>query len=149
MLRNDFGFIDLMSYCLVVKQSKSAWSHVGLHLRARWTIDAYKKVMVYGRSCRRERAIVKLEIPKGALIVVGDEFVKYGKLRTNRAEVISITSISGKTNYERAFSSHNNNFEYTPGTIIVPELKFDPCYATCASGIHFFVNRSDAVAYRI
>lgn len=148
MLRNDFGFIDLMSDCLVVKQSKSAWSHVGLHLQARWTIEVYKKAFAWRRGLK-ERAIVKLEIPKGALIIVGDEFVSTGKLRTNRAKVINVTSIPGKTNYERAFSSHNTCFEYIPGEIIVPERKFSPHYVTCASGIHFFVNHSDAVAYRI
>lgn len=70
------------------------------------------------------------------------------KCRCNKAKVLSITNIDGsKTNVKEVYSCFNPNFKYTLGKI-VEEPNFDDKYWNeCSRGIHFFMDRKDAVGY--
>lgn len=54
------------------------------------------------------------------------------------------------TKYEEvqvSHSGHNWNFKYKTGEVVKPYGPFSKLEEQCASGIHFFVNLSDALAY--
>ena len=96
---------------------------------------AYKK-------CRDDK-IVELNIPKGSIVFS----INNDKCRTNRAKVVSITSLDESKNYRCANSQQDINFVYNVGD----ELEIDDfCLmynVECASGIHFFRTRKEAVDY--
>ena len=88
--------------------------------------------------------IVKLQIPEDARrSSAGGE-----KCRCDKAYVVEIQNIDGtKANIERVRSSRTNNFVYTVGaTVEVPNFD-DNRWNECAPGIHFFIDRREAVEY--
>ena len=95
---------------------------------------AYKK-------CRRDE-IVKLKIPKDAK----RSSATGRKCRCDRAEVISITDKTGKE-IDKAYSQYDCSFTYEVGkTVSVPNFCEDR-FNECAEGIHFFINRQEAIDY--
>ena len=103
---------------------------------------AYKKAyeQISGLPC-----IVKLLIPTDAL----RSSATSKKCRCNKAKVLSITSPDGKTKYQKAYSSWDYSFIYEVGnTVKVSDFDKDR-WKGCAPGIHFFVDREDAVKYYI
>lgn len=86
------------------------------------------------------RVIVKLRIPKGAVVFS----INGKKCRTNKCKVISIDSIG---NDNTAISMYDNNFTYTVGKVIEID-NFDLSYnVECGTGIHFFLSEEDARNY--
>ena len=69
------------------------------------------------------------------------------KCRCDKAKVLSITSPDVKEHYESAFSDYDASFIYKVGEIV--EVKdFDKNrWNECSTGIHFFINRQEAVDY--
>ena len=95
---------------------------------------AYKK-------CSRDE-IVKLKIPKDAK----RSSATGRKCRCDRAEVISITDKTGKE-IDKAYSQYDCSFTYEVGkTVSVPNFCEDR-FNGCAEGIHFFINRQEAIDY--
>ncbi len=95
---------------------------------------AYKK-------CRRDE-IVKLKIPKDAK----RSSATGRKCRCDKAEVISITDKTGKE-IDKAYSQYDCCFTYEVGkTVSVPNFCEDR-FNECAEGIHFFINRQEAIDY--
>lgn len=89
------------------------------------------------------QVIVQLEIPEDAkrLSATGR------KCRCDKAKVLSIKSKDGQTEYERARSGHDQDFIYKVGeTVTVPDFDEDR-WNECSTGIHFFINRQEAVEY--
>lgn len=83
------------------------------------------------------RVIVKLKIPKGAVVFS----INGKKCRTNKCKVISIE------NDDTAISMYDNNFTYTVGKVIEID-NFDLSYnVECGTGIHFFLSEEDARKY--
>ena len=71
------------------------------------------------------------------------------KCRCSKAEVLEIQNISGSiADITRICSNHDKNFIYKVGETV--EVKdFDKCrWNECSTGIHFFIDRNMAVAYR-
>ena len=71
------------------------------------------------------------------------------KCRCSKAEVLEIQNISGSiADITRTCSNHDKNFIYKVGETV--EVKdFDKCrWNECSTGIHFFIDRNMAVAYR-
>lgn len=103
---------------------------------------AWKKAYSYET---KDVVIVKLLIPKDAKRVswCGQ------KCRTDKALVLDIQSIDGKRHYDSANSMfHDDNFKYILGEWVKPKYKFDNDRTKmCASGIHFFINKSTAENY--
>lgn len=103
-----------------------------------------------GYKASREGYIVELLIPEDA-----KRSSSTGKkCRCDKAKVISIQKISSNRNLDgnsarinKAHSCYQESFVYCVGeTVSVPD--FDECrWHECASGIHFFMDRKDAVNY--
>lgn len=94
------------------------------------------KSIIGWKKCMND-IIVKLEIPKGAIVFC----INGKKCRTNKAKVLSISR-------DRiARSIHDNSFTYKVGKEI--EIKdFNLMYnIECGSGIHFFKYKKDAKKY--
>ena len=70
------------------------------------------------------------------------------KCRCDKAKVLSITELDGsKADILEMSSDYDKAFVYKVGEI-VEEPKFcEDRFNECASGIHFFINRQEAVKY--
>ena len=69
------------------------------------------------------------------------------KCRASKAKVLSITSIDGTINYDKAISKHDNSFVYKVGEIVEVEDFNKDRWVECTSGIHHFITREEAVNY--
>lgn len=95
--------------------------------------------------------IAKLHIPASAKRVgcmIAEDSNGERKCRASAAKVLSITSTNGKVKYKTGRSRHDYKFMYRVGKTVKPRQVFntDPM-VQCASGIHFFISREEAVAY--
>ncbi len=88
--------------------------------------------------------IVKLEILADAL----RSSATSRKCRCNKAKVLEIQNIDGsKANIDVVHSTYDPSFQYKTGQI-VEEPKYDNNrFSECSKGIHFFINRQEAVNY--
>ena len=88
--------------------------------------------------------IVKLRIPEDAL----RSSTTTRKCRCNKAEVIEIYNIDGTIADERIISSsYDFSFTYEVGkTVEVQDFDTDR-WNECTRGIHFFINRQEAIDY--
>lgn len=88
--------------------------------------------------------IVKLLIPEDAR----RSSATGRKCRCNKAVVIAIETISGESAYlDEVASDYDGTFIYKVGdTVTVPNFCEDR-FRVCAAGIHFFINRREAVDY--
>ena len=70
------------------------------------------------------------------------------KCRCDKAEVLEIQALNGSnTDDWQVVSDHDRDFHYIPGTIVsVPDFD-ENRWDECSTGIHFFVNRQEAVDY--
>lgn len=92
-----------------------------------------------------DRYIVKLKICEDADRSSSTSL----KCRCSKAEVLEIQNIDGSiANITEVCSNHDKNFIYKVGETV--EVKdFDKCrWNECSTGIHFFIDRNMAVAYR-
>ena len=95
----------------------------------------------YIREC-----VVKLKIPADAKRSNGTG----RKCRASKARVMSIETKDGKSldGSIKVFSKHDNDFIYANGFVVEPTEPFcENRWEECASGIHFFITREEAVAY--
>lgn len=104
----------------------------------------WKRAMYFGDE--QKDVIVKLLIPDDAkrLSCLGR------KCRCDKAIVLEIQDLEGDRlpNDTIAMSYHDNSFGYIVGRTVTPEKPFNENrFDECASGIHFFVNREEAVRY--
>lgn len=88
--------------------------------------------------------IVELEILKDARRCSATS----RKCRCDKAKVLSITTLDGnETDITAIESNHDHNFIYTVGEVVeVPDFD-DDRWNECSTGIHFFINRQEAVDY--
>ena len=94
------------------------------------------------KKCRNDR-IVELEIPDDAR----RSSATGRKCRCDKAVVKSIKSIDSKSEYTEAFSDYNPGFCYEVGKEVSEPNFCEDRFAECAPGIHFFINRQEAVGY--
>ena len=88
--------------------------------------------------------IVVLEIPEDAkrLSATGR------KCRCNKAKVLEIQNIDGtKANVTKVASGHDSNFVYEVGKTVSVDNFCENRWEECSPGIHFFINRQEAVNY--
>lgn len=93
----------------------------------------------------RSNYIVKLLIPEDA-----KRSSSTGrKCRTNKAEVLSIENIDGSIPPELnvVSSLYDEDFKYRIGETVTVDIFCDDRFKECAPGIHFFINRQEAVDY--
>jgi hypothetical protein len=92
-----------------------------------------------------EDVLVKLEIPEDAKRSSATTY----KCRANKAKVLDIVSIVGDVHYESACSFHDFSFIYHIGeTVEVPEFD-ENRFNECSTGIHFFIDREEAIRYEL
>ena len=88
--------------------------------------------------------IVVLEIPEDAkrLSATGR------KCRCDKAKVLEIQNIDGtKANVTKVASGYDSNFVYEIGKTVSVDNFCDDRWQECSPGIHFFINRQEAVNY--
>ena len=88
--------------------------------------------------------IVVLEIPEDAkrLSATGR------KCRCNKAKVLEIQNVDGaKANVTKVASGYDSNFVYEVGKTVSVDNFCDDRWQECSHGIHFFINRQEAVNY--
>lgn len=99
----------------------------------------FKKAVYAGKNY-----IVKLEISADAL----RSSATSRKCRCNKAKVLEIQNVDGsKANIDVVHSTYDPSFQYKTGQI-VEEPKYDNNrFNECSKGIHFFINRQEAVDF--
>lgn len=103
----------------------------------------YKKCFV-GNLQNLRRVIVKLKILSDSRR--SSSTTK--KCRCDKALVLEIQNLNGFTSkYKTAKSPYNDKFKYKVGKIVKVKDFDDRFWIECAPGIHFFINRKDAVEY--
>ena len=88
--------------------------------------------------------IVVLEIPEDAkrLSATGR------KCRCDKAKVLEIQNIDGtKANVTKVKSDHDSGFVYEVGKTVSVDNFCEDRWKECSPGIHFFINRQEAVNY--
>ena len=93
----------------------------------------------------KDKVLVKLHIPSDAK----RSSATTRKCRCSKAEVIAIYNLDG-TVAEETFchSDYDHSFIYEVGkTVEVTDFNEDR-WRECAAGIHFFINRQEAIAYK-
>ena len=88
--------------------------------------------------------IVVLEIPEDAkrLSATGR------KCRCDKAKVLEIQNIDGtKANVTKVASGYDSNFVYEVGKTVSVDNFCEDRWEECSPGIHFFINRQEAVNY--
>ena len=106
-----------------------------------WKKANYRDAEGWIKGC-----VVKLEIPADAKRSNGTG----RKCRASKARVTAIETMDGKQldGGIRVFSSYDEDFAYMNGVTVEPTEPFDENrWEECASGIHFFITREEAVAY--
>ena len=110
----------------------------------------WKKALAGNRNdCASEECIVKLLIPESAKRSSGTE----RKCRCDKAYVLEVQTLDGTpmdASNIIVHSFYDFSFHYKVGETVSPDEKeaFDTDrWLTCGSGIHFFINRQEAVEY--
>ena len=93
-----------------------------------------------------KRCIIELEIPADAKRSNGSG----RKCRASKARVVSITDLEGNPidGSECVYSDYDDSFTYSNDVTVEPTEPFcEDRWNECASGIHFFMTREEAVDY--
>ena len=107
----------------------------------------FKKAILCGLDeSMRQDVIVELEIPADAR----RSSATGRKCRCDKAKVLSVTTLDGVAVGADAGTVHSNydpQFEYRVGEIVTASKFCEDRWEECAPGIHFFINRQEAVEY--
>ena len=89
--------------------------------------------------------IVKLEIPADAK----RSSATGRKCRCDKAKVLEIQHLdeTEKCEITGAYAQHDSEFKYTVGEMVSVDNFEEDRFIECAPGIHFFINREEAVMY--
>ena len=96
---------------------------------------AWKKV--------REKYLVKLQIPEDARRTSATT----RKCRCDKAMVLDITSLDGEEHYDEVTNNNYSETIYKVGEMVYPDSFDENRWNECSHGIHFFVNKQDAINY--
>ena len=69
------------------------------------------------------------------------------KCRCDKAKVLAITSLDGAEQYDSVLNTNYTNTEYKVGEMVYPDKFDDNRWDECSNGIHFFINKQDAINY--
>ena len=107
----------------------------------------FKKAKLYSPDeSAQQDIIVELEIPADAR----RSSATGRKCRCDKAKVLSITTLDGVAvgaDSGTVHSSYDSQFEYRVGEIVTAPNFCEDRWQECAPGIHFFINRQEAVEY--
>ena len=90
------------------------------------------------------RYIVKLEIPEDAK----RSSATTRKCRCDKAKVLDIINFDTKEHVEQVVNEvYNQETLYKVGEMVYPDKFDDNRWKECSNGIHFFINKQDAIDY--
>ena len=87
--------------------------------------------------------LVKLQIPEDAR----RSSATSRKCRCDKALVLDITSLDGEKHYNKVVNYNYTTTVYKVGEMVYPNSFDDYRWLECSTGIHFFVNKQDAIDY--
>ena len=87
--------------------------------------------------------LVKIQIPEDARRCSATT----RKCRCDKALVLDITSLDGNKHYDEVTNNNYNGTIYKVGEMVYPDSFDENRWRECSHGIHFFVNKEDAINY--
>ena len=88
--------------------------------------------------------LIKLLIPEDAKRCSATTY----KCRCDKAQVLAITSLDEKSSFDSVINiAYTPNIEYKVGEMVYPDKFDDNRWNECSNGIHFFINKQDAINY--
>ena len=87
--------------------------------------------------------LVKLQIPEDARRLSATT----RKCRCDKAMVLDITSLDGEEHYDEVTNNNYSETIYKVGEMVHPDSFDEDRWNECSNGIHFFVNKQDAINY--
>ena len=88
--------------------------------------------------------LIKLLIPEDAKRCSATTY----KCRCDKAQVLAITSLDEKSSFDSVTNvTYNPNIEYKVGEMVYPDKFDEDRWNECSNGIHFFINKQDAINY--
>ena len=87
--------------------------------------------------------LVKLQIPEDARRCSATT----RKCRCDKALVLDITSLDGEEHYDEVLNYNYTTTVYKVGEMVYPNSFDDYRWLECSTGIHFFINKQDAIDY--
>lgn len=109
--------------------------YIPLNCPSEGAFIAWKKVM--GK-------LIKLEIPEDAKRSSATTM----KCRCDQAKVLSITDLDGSNPIDEIFNiSQEHKLLYKVGEMVYPDSFDENRWKECSHGIHFFINKQDAINY--
>ena len=87
--------------------------------------------------------LVKLQIPEDARRCSATT----RKCRCDKAMVLDITSLDGEEHYDEVTNNNYSETIYKVGEMVYPDSFDENRWNECSHGIHFFVNKQDAINY--
>ena len=90
-----------------------------------------------------EKYLVKLQIPEDAR----RSSATTRKCRCDKAKVLDITSLDGEEHYDEVTNNNYKETVYKVGEMVYPDSFDENRWNGCSHGIHFFINKEDAIKY--
>ena len=87
--------------------------------------------------------LVKLQVPEDARRLSATT----RKCRCDKAMVLDITSLDGAKHYNEVVNYNYTTTVYKVGEMVHPNSFDDYRWLECSTGIHFFINKEDAINY--
>ena len=87
--------------------------------------------------------LIKLQIPEDAR----RSSATTRKCRCDKAMVLDITSLDGEEHYDEVTNNNYKETVYKVGEMVYPDSFDEKRWNGCSHGIHFFVNKEDAINY--
>lgn len=87
--------------------------------------------------------LVKLQIPEDARRLSATT----RKCRCDMAKVLDITSLDGNEHYDEVVNYNYKKTTYKVGEVVYPDSFDENRWNECSHGIHFFINKEDAIRY--
>ena len=87
--------------------------------------------------------LIKLQIPEDGR----RSSATTRKCRCDKAKVLDITSLDGEEHYDEVTNNRYNETIYKVGEMVYPDSFDENRWNECSNGIHFFINKEDAINY--
>ena len=87
--------------------------------------------------------LVKIQIPEDARRLSATT----RKCRCDKAMVLDITSLDGNKHYDEVTNNNYKETVYKVGEMVYPDSFDENRWNECSNGIHFFINKEDAIDY--
>ena len=87
--------------------------------------------------------LVKIQIPEDAR----RSSATTRKCRCDKALVLDITSLDGNEHYDEVTNNNYSETIYKVGEMVYPDSFDENRWNECSHGIHFFINKQDAIKY--